>query len=117
VIIRFPGKPRRRPPPDFDPIGDVLAILGPGRHLGSEIAAEVAAYCAIFGKPVPHSREIGKRLSALGAKVARDRVYDVPEVAVVKPSLTSQVSEVKTKNKVARPKVNPRKFRKFRRIA
>ena len=93
TLIRFPGKRRRRPPPKFDPICDVLDMMGSGRHLASEIMAELTAYCALYGRKAPSSIQIGKRLASIGAKVARDRVYDVPEVLnQVKPKSKSSKS-------------------------
>jgi hypothetical protein len=93
TLIRFPLKRRRRAPPKFDPIADIVGMMGPGRHLASEILAELTAYCALYGKKAPSSIQIGKRLSSIGAKVARDRVYDVPEVSPeVKPKSKSSKS-------------------------
>ena len=65
---------KRKPPADFDPVADVLSLMGPGRHLASEIAAELADLCAIYGVKPPSSIQLGKRLAQL-ATVSRERVY------------------------------------------
>ena len=71
-----PAKRKRKTAlPPFDPVACVVEMLGPGRHIASDIRGELQAVCLRYGVPVPNDRALGKRLSGYAKSVTRERVY------------------------------------------
>ena len=81
MASKNPRKKRKPDAPVFDPVAEVVRLLGSGRFLQSEIMELVQKHCARAGVKPPGKIALGKRMAALSESVTRERVYSIGAAA------------------------------------